>query len=203
MKIQLKNWFLSVFRTIRKVAMYSRNYSDWFEKNTINKPFLDKRIKALKFSKLESQKRYESIQNGLLIFSGFEDEGFQLHGSQLHTQGELPPSFYSLEYLDRLQLEYAALIQYTTDLINIFKTNNNNKKNILSKLQWQLWKIIINVKQQVQVQDKLIATNYFKLSDGQTIQIIEKQRLIIKKQHQQLKSLYGQFIMLFLGVNSN
>lgn len=203
MRTKYKYRLWTTFWLMGTAVAQSQSFSECFRENKIHQHYLDQQIEVLKFYSYVSQKGYDTIQKGLLIFAALEEEGFELHQSHLHTRGELHSSLYTRDHLNKMQLEYDMLIQFTSDKIKTFKTSNSRSQQSLSGLRWQLWRLMINGKQQLQILDNLIDSNYFKMEDAQRIQRIEVQKVLIQKQHNQLKSLYVQFIMLSLNIISN
>jgi len=184
-------------------VMQSQSFSEWFRQNKTQEDYLEQQIKALKFFSYQSHIGYERIQKGLLIFAALEDQGYQQHHSYFENQGELSSSFYTENQLAKLQSEYNNLSRFTAYGIKSFKESKTYSNPTLAALHWNLWKLLRNSQRQLQILEKLIDSNYFKMNDGDRIDKIEKQKIQIRDQHNQLKSYYVQFIMLSLKHNSN
>lgn len=190
-------WFMGVS------VMQSQNYAHWLRQNKTQQQYLEEQIKTLKFYSYQSQRGYDRIQKGLMIFAALEDQAFQQHHSHFESQGKLSSAFYTKSQLKKLQSEHNSLCQFITHGIKNFEESKINTNPSLVGLRWSLWKLLRNGQRQLQVLEKLIDSNYFLKGDGDHSAKIEKQKLEIKNQHNQLKALYVQFIMLSLQHNSN
>ncbi|WP_417359128.1 hypothetical protein [Galbibacter sp.] len=188
-------WLMSV------AVMQSQNCCEWLWQNTTQEQYLEQQMKALKFFNYQNQRGYERIEKGLMIFTALEDQAYQQHHSYFGTHDELSSAFYTEDQLNKLQSQYSSLSQFTSNGIKSFNAGKTYSNASLTTIHWNLWKLLRNSQRQLQILEKLIDSDYFKLSDGDRTAKVEQQKLKIQNQHHQLKAFYVQFIMLTLKHN--